>query len=121
MGHVPYRRLISGSVVAALLWPLLVVLMTGVHVFMEHAQDHDVADTVATALHGHEHEAGTAPHEHDAAPTNGKARVPSLGLIAAVGPCAPMAPADAATTCLLGTAKRSPPQAPTASPPILRV
>jgi hypothetical protein len=117
------RRLTAASIVVALVAPWVMVLVTTVHLGLDH--DHDgqraVADQVAVAWHGHAHESATVPHEHNAAP----AQWPAMQLPAGLGPAllvsaVTVAPAPQPSLCI-STAKRSPPQPPTASPPTLRV
>jgi hypothetical protein len=115
-----FRRLLAGSTAAAFLWPWLLVFVTALHLSLEHGHDHDVANRVVVALHGHEHEAGTPPHEHDAAPTSGKVFLSSTGAVASLISPVVILPACQQPSWI-SAAKRSPPQPTTASPPILRV
>ena len=116
-----FRRLLASSTAAAFLCPWLAVLVTALHLSFDHGHDHDVANRVALAFHGHEHEAGTPPHEHDAAPANGKGRLSSTSPVAPLISPIVILPASRQPSCWICAAKRSPPQPPTASPPILRV
>lgn len=119
-----YGRLVASSTVAALLWPWLMVLVTAAHVALEHDHGlpgHDVADRVAIALHGHDHPLGTEPHEHNAVPAEGKFRdMRASPVTAAISPVVTL-PAAPQALRWIHSGKRSPPQPPTASPPILRV
>jgi hypothetical protein len=117
------RRVAAGSIVFAMVAPWAMVVAVAVHVSLhhDHDADHDVADRVASAWHGHAHDSGAIPHEHSAAP----AQVPfshlASGFATAVLVSVVTPSADPQPSLWVSTAKRSPPQPPTASPPILRV
>jgi hypothetical protein len=114
------RRVLAGSMVASLLGPWLVIGAVAVHEALEHGHEHDLVDRVADAWHGHAHATGTIPHDHDAAPPSGKALLSLAQLATLTEATGVLVSLDPGAVCREAT-KRSPPQPPTASPPILRV
>jgi hypothetical protein len=117
------RRVAAGSIVFAMMAPWAMVLATTVHVSLhhDHDSDHDVAGQVASAWHGHAHDSGAIPHEHSAAPAQAPFNHLPSGVATAVLVSVVTLSADPQRSLWVSTAKRSPPQPPTASPPVLRV
>lgn len=117
---VTARRVLAGSTAMALVLPWVMVLAAAVHLAVDH--DHglaaDVAARAGDAWHGHAHAVGTAPHEHQGAPTETKFRGPSV-VSTATAPLAVVLTRPTVPESALRLVHR--PEPPTESPPVLRV